>query len=158
MKLIKFGVLAFACMLSSLAGATDFTLQTIVHGTITPSGAASAPADIDTGLNGPETLANKFFDYPITTRLSSGATGTIYAGIPNTPLAYNGGQSFNVASGAGLVFATIYKPGNSEVLTPFSGVVVPGTGFDETRTFGIKITPQNVFDVFSGPITITFRY
>lgn len=158
MKLIKYGVLVFAFVLSGLAGATDLTIITTVYGTITPSAAASAPATIDTGLNSPEALATKYFDYPITTRLSSGATGTIYAGIPNTPLAYNGGQSFNIASGAGLVFATIYKPGNTEVLTPISGVVVPGTGFEETRTFGIKITPQNVFEAFSGPITITYRY
>lgn len=158
MKLIKYGVLAFAFLCSSLAGATDLTITSTVYGTITPSAAASAPATVDTGLNSAESLATKYFDYPITTRLSSGATGTIYAGIPNTPLAYNGGQSFNVASGPGLVFATIYKPGNTEVLTPFSGVVVPGTGVEETRIFGIKISPQNVFEAFSGPISFTFRY
>lgn len=158
MKLIKHGVLVAAVLLSSMAGADDLTIQTRVHGTITASGAASAPADIDTGLNSPETLATKFFDYPITTRLSVNATGTIYAGIPNTPLAYNGGQSFNVSGGAGVVFATIYKPGNTDVLTPSSGVVVPGTGFDETRTFGIKITPQGFFGAFGDPVTITFRY
>lgn len=158
MTKLKSIMLALIFLASASANAGSASVQSVISGTVAAAGSLSA-ANVDLGVHTPAEFATMLFALPVTIDLTTGANGTLYAGVPGTPFPLNNGNSINVAAGAGTVWATVYQPDGVTVLSPMAGMAITGTGSPDTKQLGIKIQIQNNYvGSINKPLDLTLTY
>lgn len=157
-KTLIASVLLLGLISSDLAMAGSATAQSAITGTVVPAGSLS-PQNVDVGLHTAQEFESMIFSLPVTIDLTMNASGTLYVGTPGSPLPLNNGNSVNVAGGGGVVWATVFQPGNVTVITSMSGMSVTGEGTGKVYNLGLKIQPQNNYiGSINGFVPLAFAY